>query len=340
MHVVRLGIIGCGTMAGVHLRDLSGTRRAKLLAAADVVEARARAVAEAAGAELAVTDYRRMLDAVDAVIVALPHHLHHRAGLDALAAGKHVLMEKPLAVTETECRELIAAARSAGRTLMVGYCMRFDPLVRKFKELLAAGACGEVFQLSIWTEQFTDTRRGDWMGSAEALGGGQLFSHGCHYIDLLLWLLGRPVRGWHLGTNFGTPWMELEGTSHVAIEFADGPVGYHFGTWGAKGSRLRYSFHAHGTEGMLELAYHAGRILAHTPDGEELLFEGAAGKATAAELEHFLDCVATGAEPLTDGPGSLQGLRVIWRLYEAEKRGAVADLRGLGLCEPWERAGP
>ena len=85
------------------------------------------------------------------------------------------------------------------------------------------------------------------MHRKETLGGGQLFSHGCHYIDILLAWMGQPVSGTHLGTNFGTPWMEGEGTSNVSLKFANGALGYHFGTWGAKGTRLRYSFHAHCT---------------------------------------------------------------------------------------------
>jgi len=97
--------------------------------------------------------------------------------------------------------------------------------------------------------------------------------------------------------------------------------------------RLRYSFHAHCTEGLVELRFSAGKLLAHTATGEELLAEDRATKATTAELAHFLECVRTGTRPLTDGRGSLQGLRVIWRLYEAEEAGTLADLAGLGLGE-------
>ena len=125
--------------------------------------------------------------------------------------------------------------------------------------------------------------------------------------------------------------MEKEGTSNVAIEFEQGRLGYHFGTWGARGSRLRYSFHAHCTEGMLEADISGGRLIAHRGGEEKLLLEAESGKHTENEMVHFLDCIETGEQPLTDGAGSLQGLRVIWRLYEAEERGLFADLSGLGL---------
>ncbi|HLV80269.1 MAG TPA: Gfo/Idh/MocA family oxidoreductase, partial [Chthonomonadaceae bacterium] len=255
-------------------------------------------------------------------------------GRDCLLAGKHVLMEKPLANTEPECLDLIQAAEQSGRILMTAYPMRYHPLVVRMKELVEAKTFGDIFQFSLWTEQLTRYPPDHWISSAARLGGGQLFSHGCHYIDLLLWFLGRPLEGTHLGTNCGTPWMEREGTSNVTIRFEGGRLGYHFGTWGARGTRLRYSFHAHCTEGMLEADIKAGMLIFHRAGEQSLLMETEqTSKYTDKELGHFLDCIETGAPPLTDGPGSLQGLRVIWRLYAAEQRKVVADLRGLGLDE-------
>ena len=334
MSKLRMGIIGCGNMGGTHLRRYEKqAHRVTLTAAVDIDEKRRRTVAELLPGTKIVADYHEIFDDIDAALIALPHHLHHRVALDCLAAGKHVLLEKPMANSEQECLDIIAAAEKNDRTLMIAYCMRFHPLVVRMKELLDERAYGECFQVSIWTEQHTERPPGHWIRSAEKLGGGQFFSHGCHYVDLLLWYLGRPLRGVHVGTNLGTPWMEREGTSNVTIEFEGGRLGYHFGTWGARGSRLKYSFHAHCSEGMIEAAVSEKKLIAHTPDGEELLMECGSGKHTETELAHFLDCIETGQKPLTDGRGSLQGLRLIWRLYEAEDAGTMADLRGLGLDE-------
>lgn len=349
MNKIRLGVIGCGGMAGAHSLGFEHlTDQVEIAATCDIVEELAIRAAEKTGAKLAVTDYRDMLEHVDAVLVVLPHDLHFEVGMTCLKAGKHVLMEKPMCNTEQECLELIRTSEELGKVLMTAYPVRFWPIVLKLKELLDSKAYGECFQLSIWTEQYTRLYDGHWGLSADRLGGGQFFSHGCHYVDIMLWLLGRPVRGTHLGTNFGTPWMEKEGTSNVAIEFESGALGYHFGTWGARGTRLGWSIHAHCTEGMLEINRSSESILyAHTQMREErsnldtesstqVLYEEKASKFTHYELEHFLDCIRTGNRPITDGPSSLQGLRVIWRLYEAEKNGTMADLRGLGLNEDWQ----
>ena len=328
----RVALIGCGNMGGGYIRafeKLAG--RARVVAGVDPDADRAAGVAAAFPGAVTTSDYWAVLDNVDAVALLLPHHLHHPVGMECLAAGKHVLMEKPLANTEEECIDLMKAADAAQRTLMVAYCMRFHPLVTRLKELLDKKTYGDVFQLSIWTEQHTQYPPGHWASSAEKLGGGQLFSHGCHYIDLMLWFLGAPVEGTHVGTNFGTPWMEKEGTSNVAIRFENGALGYHFGTWGAKGTRLGYAIHAHCTEAMLEADISGGKLFLHQGEETTELAKSPHEKPIENEVAHFLDCIDTGAAPLTNGPDSLTGLRVIWRLYEAEQQGTVADLRGLGL---------
>ncbi len=329
----RLALIGCGGMSRSHASRFHALQdRLEVVAAVDIDRERAQNAAEVLGDKTkAVTDYREVLDDVEAALLVLPHHVHHPVTMECLAAGKHVLVEKPMANTEQECLDMIAAADKADRTLMVAYCMRFHPMVVKMKEMLDEKALGDVFQLSIWTEQHTQFGPDHWASSAKTLGGGQLFSHGCHYIDLILWYLGHPVRGTHVGTNYGTPWMEKEGTSNVSMEFASGALAYHFGTWGAKGSRLRYSFHAHCTDGFLDARLTEGKLVKIVGGEEEVVMTCEQSKHTEREMSHFLDCIETGATPLTNGPESLQGLRVIWRMYEAEEKNVVADLRGLGL---------
>ena len=334
MSKIKLAMVGCGGMGGTHMRRFHTlSDRVELAAAVDVVRERAEATVEQFPGAIVATDYHEVLDSVDAVLLALPHHLHFSVGQACLNAGVHVLLEKPMANYEVACKELIEASDSSGKVLMIAYCMRFHPIVQHLKELLDEGAYGEVFQVSIWTEQLTRYPPEHWASSKERLGGGQLFSHGCHYIDLLLWFLGRPVRGIHVGTNLGTSWMEREGTSNVTMEFEGGRLGYHFGTWGARGTRLRYAIHAHCTEGLLEADISGGKLTHIMKSEEKVLLEADSGKHTENEMAHFLDCIETGQTPLTNGKGSLQGLRAIWRMYEAEKEGHMADLTGLGLDE-------
>jgi len=349
MSKIRVGIIGCGGMARSHASRFSTILdRVEVNAVCDVIRERAEAVAEHLPNEPIISsDYHAVLDKVDAVLLVLPHDLHHPVTMDCLNAGKHVLCEKPMANSEQKCLEMIHCAKENDRILMVAYCMRFHPLMRKLKELLDAKTYGECFQLSIWTEQLTHYNDDHWARSAARLGGGQLFSHGCHYIDLLLWFLGQPVSGVHFGTNFGTPWMEREGTSNVTIEFSSGAMGYHMGTWGARGTRLRYSFHAHCTEGMVEVDLHKGQMILHSKHAQhdpnaledkqdtEVLLVAPHAKPTEEELIHFIDCIEHGIRPETDPVSSLEGLRVIWKLYAAEEHKAIADLGDISVKEIW-----
>ena len=133
----------------------------------------------------------------------------------------------------------------------------------KLKELLDQKYFGEAFHIAIFTEQLTEPPLGHWIRSAQQLGGGQFFSHGCHYIDLLLWFLGRPVKGIHIGTRLGTPWMEKEGTSDAVIVFESGAIGHHFGTWGARATRHGYSIHVQGEKVMVEADITNGILYAH-----------------------------------------------------------------------------
>ncbi len=349
MEKIRFGIVGCGAMGGTHLPAMKAVSDiAELSSVCDIVEERAKTAQMVLGAPHATTDYKEMIGHVDAVIVVLPHHLHREVGEFFMKNGVHVLMEKPLALSEEECLSLIKVRDENHVTLMTAYPVRYWHSIVKLKELVDSGAFGELFHMSIWTEQYTnysaDEQKFSWTGNAAKLGGGQLFSHGCHYIDILLWFLGNPVEGTHTGTNFGTPWMEREGTSDVAIKFESGAIGYHMGTWGARGTDHNYCFQLHMTKGMLEYRRARGEILYYrnirsdapsVEDGQnsiEVLWkEDDQTKQTQLEMRHFFECIRDGKKPLTDAEGSLKGLKVIWKLYEAEQRGVVADLRGLGL---------
>ena len=341
MAKIRLGLIGCGKMMKSHAYAVDAcTEAMSITAVCDVVYERAVEVAEVLDNPMIFTDYRDMVDHVDAVLVALPHDLHFECGMFFAHHKKHVLMEKPLCNSEEECVRLIEACDDAGVVLMCAYPVRYWPGIVKLKELVDSGEYGKVFMMSVWTEQLTICEVGSWGGSAR-LGGGQLFSHGCHYIDLLLWFLGQPVSGSHTGTNVGTPWMLREGTSAVTMKFANGAVAYHGATWGARGTRLGYDFQIQTEKGLLDYEHAKGTITfygkseAHTPgeaatnEVKVIWAQGDGKKATQHEINHFVDCVLNGKTPLTNGREALRSLQVIWKLYDAEKTNTVADLRDI-----------
>lgn len=338
MEKIRLGLIGCGSMMKNHANAVDKcTDELRITAVCDIIRERAEEVATVLDNPFITTDYREMADRVDAVLIALPHDLHYECGMFFAHQHKHVLMEKPLCNSEEECLRLIETCEAEGVTLMCAYPVRYWPGIVRLKELVDSGEYGKVIMMSVWTEQLTRYDELHW-GNTARLGGGQLFSHGCHYIDLLLWFLGQPVCGTHIGTKVGTEWMMREGTSAVTMKFASGAVAYHGATWGARGTRLGYDFQIQTEKGLLDYDRGKGTITyyhgaeKHVPGAEtkencEVLWQtGDGSKATQFEIKHFVHCVRTGETPLTDGRSALESLRVIWKLYAAEANNTVADL--------------
>ncbi len=353
MKKLRMGLIGCGGMMGNHVQGVNYVDNADIVAVCDIIEQRAIDVTRHLnnGDEIKVfTNYKDMVPFVDAVLICLPHDLHFEVGMYFALMGKHILMEKPLCNSEEECLRLIETCEKQNVKLMCAYPVRFWSGIVELKKLVDSGEYGEIMQMSVWTEQLTGVNTNylnpnDVWSYTARLGGGQLFSHGCHYIDLMLWFLGEPVSGAHFGTRNGTPWMLKEGTSAVAMKFANGAVGYHGATWGARGTRLCYDFQIQTEKGMLEYEHRSGEVRVYTGSGEHLpggakenqaynivwKRDGDTSKETQHEIMHFADCVLNDKKPLTDGRSALQSLRVIWKLYNAEENNTLADLRGLGL---------
>lgn len=345
MKRIRLGIIGCGGMSRTHAQGIAKcTDAVEITAVCDIIKERAQNTADGLDSNPYVTtDFKTMVDYVDAVLVILPHDLHFECGMFFADHGKHILMEKPLCNSEEECLALIEKCEEQNVVLMCAYPVRFYPGLLKLKEMIDSGEYGKVMQMSIWTEQLVKVDYNRWIGTSR-IGGGQLFSHGCHYIDVLLWFLGNPVVGSHIGTKVGTPWMMREGTSAVTMLFENGAIGYHGATWGARGTKMQYDYQVMTEKALLNYDRANKEIRVYSKafehvSGQEksqqsvevVWREDETSKNTQFELLHFVDCIQTGKKPITDGRSALQSLRVIWKLYDAENHETMADLRGLGL---------
>ena len=140
-------------------------------------------------------DYRKPLgrDDVDVVIGTLPHWLHYQAALDAVAAGKHVFMEKPLAAWAWQAEEMLAAARENDVRLMTAHTQRYFPAVKAMKDVVDRGDLGSVIMVyDMWHKPYVPYNRPEWMLGRER-GGGMGQMDGTHQIDRLLWILGNDV---------------------------------------------------------------------------------------------------------------------------------------------------
>jgi predicted dehydrogenase len=209
---IGVGIIGSGGIAqGAHLPGYKAleTDGVKIVAVADAVEATAKAAAEKFDVPHRFTDYRKLLamDEIDAVSVCTPNFLHKQPTIDALNAGKHVLVEKPLAMNAQEGREMVEAARKTGKKLQVGFMNRFTSQTQALKRFIDAGDMGDIY----YARAQALRRRGipGWgvFTQKDKQGGGPLIDIGVHILDLTLYLMGHPKPTHVSGiayTKFGT----------------------------------------------------------------------------------------------------------------------------------------
>ncbi|MGI8458850.1 MAG: Gfo/Idh/MocA family protein [Propionibacteriaceae bacterium] len=191
--VVRIGMIGGGSIAALHLASYDRNPRAEVVAVADMNLERARAVAERWGAPRAYADPAALLadPAVDAVSICTWNNTHAALARAAIEAGKHVLVEKPISRTYAEAQEVQSAAEASDRVVQVGFVRRHSGNCRVLKSFIDAGDLGEVYYAKASAIRRVGNP-GGWFADRSISGGGPLIDVGVHVIDLAWYLMGCP----------------------------------------------------------------------------------------------------------------------------------------------------
>ena len=225
MSSLRLGIIGLGAAGAGIVPALARHARVVLAGAADPDERLTANVARDFAVPVA-SDARALLARpdIDAVYIATPHQLHCEHVLLALEAGKHVVVEKPMALSVAECERMIAAADRAQRVLMVGHTHSYDAPIATMRRLITSGTPGRVTMISAWnyTDFLYRPRRPEELDTAR--GCGILFNQVPHQIDTVRYLVGEPVTRVRAVTGVLDPRRPTEGSCMAWLDFADGAV--------------------------------------------------------------------------------------------------------------------
>lgn len=191
---LRVGVIGAGVGA-LHLAAYKQIPEVEIVALAGLDDDRVKKVAAEYGVPQTYREYEQMLAAgnVDAVSVCLPNYLHAPVAIAALQAGKHVLVEKPLARNAAEGREIVQAARAQDKVLMISFDKRHRSDVIWIKQYIDSGAIGRVYYAKAhWMRRQGIPRLGSWFVSKEQAGGGPLVDLGVHVLDIAMYLMGEP----------------------------------------------------------------------------------------------------------------------------------------------------
>ena len=326
MAPVRVGLIGAGGIAGAHAqgyRQLAVEGLVRVVGVCDAVPAAAARRARELSAPHACSDYRDLLALdVDAVDICLPHDLHAEVALAAIAAGKHVLVEKPVATTLEDAARMAQAARAGGLVLQVGHNERFDPQYQEIKRLVAEGALGAVFAARADHNQNVRLPEAHWLRSATRSGGGALIGSGIHRVDLLRWFLG-DVQEVYSVQRVLEGRLEGEALALTTLRFRNGALATLSTNWAVRRSPWYELMWLYGTEGSL-----------HNVGGLHLDSERHAACADGfvqwplpvrdsftEEIRHFLDCAGQGRPPLVGGEEGMAALAVCLAAYRSAASG-------------------
>ncbi|MEM7131290.1 MAG: Gfo/Idh/MocA family oxidoreductase [Chloroflexota bacterium] len=336
---LQIGVIGCGGITRAHIEGWKqSASRAKVVAFADVSEAAMAQRQAQLGYDVTFySDYHKLLASgeVDAVDICLPHHLHKEAIVATAQAGKHLMTEKPLCLNLGEAAEIEAAVRASGITMMASHNQLFFPAVQQAKKMILKGSLGKIYMVhsydcsardpalnpdkSKWGEVpavFKDA----WRTDPAKMGGGELIDTGYHPTYRLLFLAGETPK--EVTSMLGTYRLPLkeEDTSEVLVKFEDGMIGHIFTSWAVRAPGARpILFSVMGEFGQLwgeRNALYYQPVGFNEPAVVEYPPQSGAG-TIAAEIDHFVDAIVNGYEPLHSVAEATDTLRIILAAYES-----------------------
>lgn len=350
-----LGIVGAGMISGLHGAALRDSRKADLVAVCDVVEERARKLAADYAPDAKVCTKLGDLLAnpnVEVVSVVTPNHLHTEAVLAAFDAGKHVLCEKPPAMSLGETDRMIQAARRAGRKFGVFVQCRMREPIRQMKRAIDDGRFGRLLHADAVMKWYRTTEyyQADPWRSQRRSGAGVTIQHAFHYIDLLLYLLGPAQAVQARMSNLAHPELEIEDTLGALVRFQSGVVGSVTAStalWPGADVRVEVYGDA-GAAVMKGAALSLWQFQDERPEDEAIRRAGDALEATAASdptalpsVEHqrviddCVDAIRDDREPAIPCESVRPTLEVALAMYKSDKLGEqpvhlpLADDRGI-----------
>ena len=337
--MIKIGIIGCGKIAQTrHLPEYATNPDAKLVGYYDKISSRAVQMAEKYGGKVYDSYYDLINDPeIDAVSVCVENRNHAEITNAALYAGKHVLVEKPMAVTLAECESMVAAAEFNGKHLMVGHNMRFDPVHRRAKKLLEAGVIGDIitFRTTIGNAgpEGWSPDRDAWFFDKDKAAMGALSDLGIHKLDLLQYLTGQTViettakvmtlnkhddHGHFIG---------VDDNALCILRMNGGAVGTLAASWTVYGHECQ-STCLYGTKGIM-LIYNnnnpAAPIEVRNLDGTSTTYN-IPPETNSGVIDEFVDALEQNREPEVSGKEALSTMRAIFGSIKSSEIGRTVSV--------------
>ncbi|MBI3866766.1 MAG: Gfo/Idh/MocA family oxidoreductase [Planctomycetia bacterium] len=348
MTKIGFGIVGCGMIAGFHARAINDIRGAKTVAVFTSKPENGKKIAEISGDLTIYTDYDRFLKhpGLEIVNICTPSGAHLEPATAAAAAGKHIVVEKPLEITLARCDKLIAACRKHSVQLCTIFPSRFSPANQVLKEAVDEGRFGKLTlgdsYVKWWrTQQYYDS--GGWRGTWRLDGGGAFMNQAIHNIDLLQWFMGDVAEVTGFTGTLAHERIEVEDAGVAAVRFKNGAMGVIEATTCAFPGLLKKT-EIHGTQGSA-IVEQDDVLLWHFEPGARKDAEirkkfarrvGGGGGASDPraisyqghyeQLKDFVRAIQSGSKPLVDGQEGRKSVEIILAIYQAAKSGRAVKL--------------
>jgi len=267
---------------------------------------------------------------VDVVYVVLPNSMHLEYTVRAAKAGKHVMCEKPMALTAAECETMIAACKAANRKLMIGYRCHFEPFNLEAMRLARTGAAGRR-RYVVSEHGFVQRDPSKWRLKKALAGGGSLMDMGVYSLQAARYMTGEePVAVTaRESTDRGDPrFREVEDMMQWTLDFPSGAIGQCMSMYSANQNHILLM----GDQGRIELepaTRYDGNRMWTGKDGREQPITPPPGPGKtmfSGQLDHMTRCVLTGAEPIVSGEEGLRDLRIIDAIYRSAREGRTIKL--------------
>jgi predicted dehydrogenase len=320
--MVSVGIIGCGTIASEHAGCLHAMEGVTVRGYADLEEERARAFMHKFGGSYHTHDPRKVLadDAIDAVYICTHVDSHMDLGIAAARAGKHVMMEKPLALTLEKCDRILEEVEKSNVRFMTGFKLRFYPTVHRVRDFLPSP--------TLMVAQMMDTRwPDDFWGNDPIRGGGNVLSQGCHTVDLVCHLMGsEPVSVRASGGNMSHPGLGIVDTLAGTLHFPGGRLASIVqADSGTAPLVSKFSFQLF--DGTRTAHLHRRLRSVVLSDGEQSVdFHDEEEQGLRAENEEFIDAIRSQREPSCGVREGRRAMLILLRAFQSMREGTPVDL--------------
>ena len=341
--VIRIALIGCGGVTRKYRRSYLEIPEAQVVTTIDVNVQEAEAAAQELGATRASDKPEDGLESdVDAVVISTPNHLHAEHACAALKAGKHVLLQKPMARTVEECASVLEARNASGKRLGLYMNLLEHPLMHDLRRLIREGFLGDVALFSARLAHRGGLNWGgvgeNWRASKTATGGGSFIQLGVHYQHLMRWLLEQQVvRCQAMSTNFACKHLEGDDLALVQYQLTGGALGEIQTSWCCQEEHLSVL----GTKGSFH--YYDNRVVEFSGTGDK--FQGKclslSGDGTTERISpiepppwddganpynqhrQFVESLIAGVPCVVSGEEGLEDVRLVQQVYAASERTSV-----------------